>query len=123
MKKRPAFNVQRSTSQYFHFLKLNVSWVLPFLLLALPASAQETQRHYLTGRGKDDALPWKFFCTAGAQSGYWTNLPVPSQWDMQSFGTLNYGRDGTTPPPERGLYELDFTVPETWSSQRVFLVF
>ena len=45
---------------------------------------------FLSGHGKDDAVPWKFLCTTGANSGFWTNLPVPSQWDVHGFGTLNY---------------------------------
>ena len=85
--------------------------------------AQETQVQYLSGHGKDDAVPWKFFCTSGANSGVWTNLPVPSQWDVKGFGTLNYYRDLTNAYDERGLYEHDFSVPRDWSGKRVFLVF
>jgi hypothetical protein len=101
------------------------SWfaALAALILSLSAPAQDTQRQYLSGHGKDDAVPWKFFCTSGARSGYWTNLSVPSHWDMQGFGTLNYHRDAPSASDERGLYECDFTVPANWSKQRVFLVF
>ena len=49
---------------------------------------QQTEIKFLSGHGKDDAVPWKFFCTSGAQSGYWTNLPVPSNWELHGFGTL-----------------------------------
>ncbi|HEX7570182.1 MAG TPA: glycoside hydrolase family 2 TIM barrel-domain containing protein, partial [Verrucomicrobiae bacterium] len=42
-------------------------------------------------------------------------------WDMHGFGSLNYHKDGMN--PESGLYEHDFTVPKSWSGQRVFLVF
>lgn len=99
--------------------------VLTSLVFAasLAASAQETQVQFLSGHGMDDAVPWKFFCTAGANSGFWTNLPVPSQWDVKGFGTLNYYRDATNPPPESGLYEHEFTVPADWAGQRLFLVF
>ncbi len=93
------------------------------LALAFSALAQETQRQHLSGRGKDDAVPWRFLCTTGALSGFWTNLPVPSQWDMHGFGHLNYKKDLTNAWTERGLYEHDFAVPAAWSSQRVFLVF
>ena len=89
----------------------------------LSANAQETQRQYLSGHGKDDAGPWKFFCTTGAQSGFWTNLPVPANWELHGFGTIHYHRDATNPPPEQGLYERDFPVPAGWSGCRVFLVF
>ncbi len=87
------------------------------------ACSQETQVQYLSGHGKDDAVPWRFRCTAGAHSGVWTNLPVPSNWELHGFGTLNYYRDSTNAWGEQGLYALDFTVPRNWSGQRVFLVF
>ncbi len=102
-------------------LKRIAAWLL--VLIPLIAFAQETQQLYLSGHGKDDAVPWKFFCTGGANSGFWTNLPVPSQWDVKGFGTLHYSHDATYPPPESGLYEHDFTVPAEWSGKRVFLVF
>ena len=85
--------------------------------------AQETERLYLSGHGKDDAVPWSFFCTSGANSGFWTNLPVPSQWDVQGFGTLSYKKDQTNAWTERGLYARDFSVPPAWRGRRVFLVF
>ncbi|MEY4387374.1 MAG: hypothetical protein RLY20_2657 [Verrucomicrobiota bacterium] len=87
------------------------------------SAATETQRLYLSGHGKDDAVPWKFFCTSGANSGVWTNLPVPSHWDMKGFGTLTYKKDATNAWNERGLYEHDFAVPAEWTGKRVFLVF
>ncbi|MDE3067146.1 MAG: glycoside hydrolase family 2 [Verrucomicrobiota bacterium] len=82
-----------------------------------------TERLYLSGHGKDDAVPWKFMCTSGAQSGYWTNLPVPSQWEMHGFGTLHYHKDPPEAWNEKGLYRRDFTVPAGWTGRRVFLVF
>jgi hypothetical protein len=94
-----------------------------FLSLNFPLFAQETQRQYLSGHGKDDAVPWEFMCAYGAQSGYWTNLPVPSQWDVRGFGTLNYHKDLTNAWDEKGLYAHNFTVPKKWSGQRIFLVF
>ncbi len=93
------------------------------LMLTIPAPGQDTQYQYLSGRGKDDAVPWRFLCTTGALSGFWTNLPVPSQWDMHGFGHLNYKKDPTNAWTESGLYEHDFSVSANWSGQRVFLVF
>ncbi len=85
--------------------------------------AQETQVQMLSGHGKDDPVPWKFMCTSGAHSGYWTNLPVPSQWDVQGYGTLNYKKDLTNAYDEHGLYEHEFPIPDEWAGKRVFLVF
>ena len=93
------------------------------ILLAAQVSGQETQRQYLSGHDKDDAVPWKFFCTAGAQSGSWTNIPVPSNWELRGFGTLNYHGEPTNTFAEQGRYERDFAVPADWSQRRVFLVF
>ena len=90
---------------------------------AFAASAQPTAVQFLSGHGKDDAVPWKFFCTSGANSGVWTNLPVPSQWDVKGFGTLDYKKDQTNAWNERGLYEHEFSVAENWRGQRIFLVF
>jgi hypothetical protein len=100
-------------------------WVFTWVLLAfsLTAAAQETETQYLSGHGKDDAVPWEFFCTSGAHSGFWTNLPVPSQWDVKGFGTLNYHKDLTNAWDEKGLYAHSFTVPADWSGRRIFLVF
>lgn len=100
---------------------------LAILLLTLVVSplfaAPATERLYLSGRDKDNAVPWKFFCTSGANSGVWTNLPVPSQWDVKGFGTLTYKKDATNAWGERGLYEHDFAIPDAWQGKRVFLVF
>ena len=91
--------------------------------MARPATAQETEIQFLSGHGMDDAVPWKFLCTSGAQSGYWTNLPVPSCWELHGFGTIHYHRDLTNAYNERGLYERDFSVPANWAGRRIFLVF
>lgn len=94
------------------------------LLGGQPATAAPaTERQYLSGRGKDDAVPWKFLCTTGALSGFWTNLPVPSHWELHGYGHLNYQQDSTNAWTERGLYEHEFTLPKDWVSRRVFLVF
>ncbi|HLP77149.1 MAG TPA: glycoside hydrolase family 2 TIM barrel-domain containing protein, partial [Candidatus Paceibacterota bacterium] len=104
---------------------IDVRWL--FLLLtttiSCSAPAQETLRQYLSGKGKDDAVPWKFQCTSGANSGVWTNLPVPSHWDMHGFGTLKYGKDATNAWNEKGLYEREFTVPTNLLGKRIFIVF
>ena len=91
--------------------------------VAAPKPGQETLRQYLSGRDKDNPVPWQFYCTAGRKSGTWTTIPVPSQWEMHGFGTLNYSRDDTAKPVEQGRYRHTFTVPAEWAGLRVFLVF
>jgi len=87
------------------------------------AQAEQTEIQFLSGHDKDDAVPWEFFCTSGANSGFWTNLPVPSHWDMKGFGTLNYSKDLPSAYDEKGLYAHNITVPAAWSGRRIFLVF
>lgn len=93
------------------------------LSFGFTGSGQETQRQYLSGHSKDDTNPWQFLCTAGAKSGQWTTIPVPSNWEMHGFGTLNYFRDDLKKPVEQGQYKHTFTAPAHWSNQRVQLVF
>ena len=86
----------------------------------------------LSGQGKDDAVPWDFFCTGGRNSGVWTKIPVPSCWELQGFGTYDYGvwhrsdAGSPKPPPlpdEQGRYRREFTPPAEWQGRVVRLVF
>ena len=65
------------------------------LLLCCPLAviAEPTQIHYLSGTGSDDTVEWEFYCTKGRNSGQWTTIPVPSNWELQGFGVYNYGQD------------------------------
>ena len=57
---------------------LRIALLLSALLCAASsARSQPTETQFLSGHDKDDAVPWEFMCTSGANSGYWTNLPVP----------------------------------------------
>jgi beta-galactosidase/beta-glucuronidase len=82
----------------------------------------KTEVIYLSGRDKDNTVLWDFFCTKGRQSGYWTQIPVPSNWELQGFGTYNYGSESSK-ANEEGLYKYNFTIPEGWNSRKVILVF
>jgi len=97
------------------------------LILSMLANAHglaiETMRVYLSGRGKDDAVEWRFLCTHGARSGSWTTIPVPSNWEMYGFGSLSYKKDPTNAWDECGIYEREFWVPPEWQGKRVFIVF
>ncbi len=50
-----------------------------------------THRQYLSGTGSDDMKEWDFYCTGGNNSGKWTKIGVPSCWELQGFGTYQYG--------------------------------
>ena len=86
------------------------------------ADLQETQEIYLSGTGADDTVAWDFYCTGGRNSGSWTTIPVPSCWELQGFGTYNYGHDAN-PASEQGRYKHEFNVPAEWQGQNVQIVF
>ncbi len=93
-----------------------------WLLCGAAAPAAETEIRYLSGQGKDDGVPWEFLCTAGRRSGEWTTIRVPSCWELEGFGTYNYGHDPQK-ATEQGRYRLSFDVPAAWKSRKVAIVF
>jgi hypothetical protein len=98
-------------------------WIL--LLLGFRAfcmDARYTESIFLSGTGSDDTVLWEFFCTAGRNSGKWTAIPVPSNWEFQGFGQFTYGHD-TARINESGLYRHRFTAPAEWKDREVHLVF
>ena len=115
-------------------------FLLTLLGLAITATkAQplvETQRQYLSGHGCDDMVQWDFQCTDGRNSGKWTKIGVPSCWELQGFGTYQYGMRfyGKATPEgiadEKGLYKHEFTLykheftlPKEWAGRQILLVF
>ncbi|MDP2890638.1 MAG: glycoside hydrolase family 2 TIM barrel-domain containing protein [Bacteroidota bacterium] len=95
-----------------------------FLFSALFIQAQETEIQFLSGTGSDKTVDWDFFCTEGRNSGKWTKIPVPSNWELQGFGTYNYGHDKDEDRgKEMGLYKYEFQVPKEWKNKQVNIVF
>lgn len=84
--------------------------------------AQNTETLYLSGVDKDHTVEWDFFCTQGSNSGFWTKIAVPSNWELQGFGHYNWGRDKVL-ANEKGLYKYSFVVPPAWKNKTVFVVF
>ena len=110
----------------------NVTTLLSTLALATTLTAQtlpQTERQYLSGHGCDDTVEWDFFCTDGRNSGRWTKIRVPSCWELQGFGTYQYGISfyGKAFPEgiagEKGMYKYEFEVPEEFRGKQVSLVF
>jgi len=94
------------------------------MLLAFNVAAQKTQVQYLSGTGSDHTVNWQFYCTVGHNSGKWTTIPVPSNWELQGFGKYNYGLDkDTLKGKEQGLYKYNFAVPAAWQGKVVNIVF
>ena len=92
------------------------------LVGCVAALADETQIAYLSGHGKDDPVAWEFYCSGGRNSGQWTTIGVPSNWELQGFGSYNYGNDKKK-ADEQGRYRRTFRVPAEWGGKRLFLVF
>jgi hypothetical protein len=94
------------------------------LYMFCPALSQETEIRYLSGTGNDHTVPWEFYCSEGNNSREWTMIPVPSCWELQGFGSYNYG---LVPWEERmneyGIYRYDFRLPDTWKGKKVDMVF
>jgi hypothetical protein len=106
------------------------TFVLPFLICIgclnsiIQLNAQQTKVLYLSGTGNDHTVKWQFYCSAGRQSGKWTTIPVPSNWELQGFGTYNYGLDkDSLRGKETGLYQYKFKIPGDWKDENVTIVF
>jgi len=97
---------------------------LLFLLLILfgPVRAQKTEVLYLSGTDKDHTIQWDFFCTNGMNSGKWSKIAVPSNWELQGFGSYLYGRPNMA-ANEKGLYKYEFDVTKSWQKKKVYIVF
>lgn len=90
---------------------------------------QKKEIIYLSGKDNNSNVRWDFYCTGGRQSGYWTTIQVPGCWEQQGFGNYNYGRDYKTNgknfrfSDEQGVYRFNFSVPDRWKGNDVFLAF
>jgi hypothetical protein len=97
-------------------------------LVTFAQSNIETQRQYLSGQGCDDMVQWDFYCTGGNNSGKWTKIGVPSCWELQGFGTYQYGVRFRGAHPEgiadeQGMYKYKFRLPAAWANHHIDLVF
>lgn len=85
------------------------------------------ERHYLSGKDASTAVEWDFMVDGGRRAGEWAKIPVPSNWELQGFGTYNYGHDHRNPErvlgKEKGYYRYAFDVPSAWEGFPVKLVF
>ena len=110
--------------------RLIFSALASMVILATQAQPSvETERQYLSGHGADDMVQWDFRCTDGHNSGQWTKIGVPSCWELQGFGTYQYGMRfyGKATPEgiadEKGHYRTTFQLPEAWRGRQILLTF
>ena len=109
-------------------MRRTILLLLHFIIVTC-SYAQETERQYLSGHGCDDMVQWDFFCSDGRNSGQWTKIGVPSCWELQGFGTYQYGMrfygkataEGIA--DETGKYKTEFTLPQAWQGRQIQLVF
>jgi Glycosyl hydrolases family 2, TIM barrel domain/Glycosyl hydrolases family 2, sugar binding domain/Glycosyl hydrolases family 2/Beta galactosidase small chain len=89
--------------------------------------SQPTEIIYLSGTDADNTVKWDFYCTDGQNSGKWTKIDVPSNWELEGFGNYNYGHDWKNNEiklgKEHGIYKYEFKVPATWKGKTVNIVF
>lgn len=112
----------------------NLYLVIFTLFFSNQVFSQKTQIVFLSGtdaclpdRYTANTVEWDFYCTDGRNSGVWSKIPVPSNWEMHGFGTYNYGHDWRNKErklgKEHGLYKHKFDVPATWKGLTVNIVF
>src|SRR5882762_4821915 len=98
--------------------------ILAMLFVLKEVRGQVTEKMWLSGTGNDHTVDWPFYCTEGRQSGKWTTIPVPSNWELQGFGKYNYGLDkDSVRGHEKGLYKYNFQAPAGWKGRNVNIVF
>jgi len=94
------------------------------LAVFMQLGAQGTETYYLSGRDNTDAVEWDFYCTEGRGSGTWTTILVPSCWELQGFGTYNYGHATEEERgKEKGLYRHIFKADPKWKGKKINLIF
>jgi len=96
---------------------------LIMILSPLLMLSQQTEKLYLSGTGMDDTKTWEFLCTKGRRSNVKSTIEVPSCWELQGFGTFNYGAKPELLADEKGFYGYDFNVPVHWRNKVVRIVF
>ncbi len=101
--------------------------ILSLLAISLGLQAQQTETQYLSGKGLGNTVTWDFYCSGGQNSGKWSKIEVPSQWELQGYGEYTYGRwykkKGVQPSKETGTYKYTFQVPKTWDNKQVSIIF
>lgn len=121
---------EKMIETFFPAIKMIVFAIVLLLDAEGPLKAQNTAQTevvYLSGRDRLNTVEWDFFCTEGMNSGKWTKIQVPSNWELQGFGVYNYGHDHRNENKkygkEQGLYRHSFQVPAEWKGRRVNIVF
>jgi beta-galactosidase/beta-glucuronidase len=106
--------------------KLICCCVFPVLCLSAGYSyAESTAIQYLSGIDKDNTIQWDFKVNGGRNSNQWKKIAVPSNWEMQGFGTYRYWSDWQPDkaPDSEAIYRTSFTLPNDWKEKDISIVF
>ncbi len=103
---------------------LRRQYLLLLILFCLTANATfAQQKTFLSGQDAATAVDWEFKITDGRNSGFWTTIPVPSNWETEGFGYYLYGMDKMEKrAPAVGYYRHDFDY-SVQDDKRYFIVF
>jgi hypothetical protein len=114
----------------FSIYRINLFLLTLVLILPNLAVSQDKvnyNRHYLSGVDAANTVNWQFMVNEGRKAEEWSEIPVPSNWELHGFGTYNYGHDHNNPNrilgKEVGYYRHLFLVPEEWRDQIIKIVF
>lgn len=98
------------------------------IFFTLNICAQQTEKIMLSGKDFEHPVKWDFYCTDGNNSKTWSKINVPSQWELEGFGTYTYGRwykelNEKEPSKEEGFYKYEFEVPQNYKGKEVIIAF
>ncbi|MUH37404.1 glycoside hydrolase family 2 protein [Zobellia amurskyensis] len=104
-----------------HFNIQKLRWLIAFSLYLFfnpqISTAQQTHRIWLSGQDEATAVNWNFMISGGRNSGYWTQIPVPANWEFHGFGNYTYGYGGDfdkmNKNPEIGFYKQKFNIEDS----------
>ncbi len=74
-------------------IRIQFNLLVVLLLLILSFSINAQQKYFLSGEDASTAVDWEFKVSDGRNSGFWTTIPVPSNWETEGFGYYLYGMD------------------------------
>lgn len=104
--------------------RIIISFVAFVIIWPNGFSQTETITRYLSGHGYGNSVYWDFKLSEGRGSGQWTKIPVPSCWELEGFGTYNYGHaKDAERGKEVGFYKHQFHAPDIWDGRQVEIVF
>ncbi len=107
------------------YLNMSVKSFLSFVLVfgfSMQLMSQSTEIVYLSGRDAASPVKWEFKVDKGRNAGVWSEIPVPSNWELHGFGEYDYGHVKKK-SDETGFYKQKFNVAKETEGKKIFIVF